>query len=234
MTSPTLQRAKPHPGVKPLSFQISAWQHQGQEPFLVQPKAYALDLPLRQAGFLRDVPYALSGDRQPRHAARVCIRVGIPPRGIGRDPQSLATKCVDQATKSGVPNRGGQEVRPVGPCWHTEVGSAVPRHQGRRCGEADLLADGVQGLVFASDFHNVKYSTQFLCYDDPMTKKQYEIPTPEELVALRARLQLTQTQFADYVRVSMRSVQQWEAGVHDMPPGLWELARIKEQINAGR
>lgn len=72
-----------------------------------------------------------------------------------------------------------------------------------------------------------------MCYDTTMSKKQYEIPTAAEIVAMRARLGLTQTQFADYVRVSMRSVQQWEAGVHDMPPGLWELAKLKEAVRAG-
>ena len=55
-------------------------------------------------------------------------------------------------------------------------------------------------------------------------------PTPEEVREMRARLSMTQTQFGEYLRCSLRAVQQWESGERTMHPGLWELATTKEAL----
>jgi hypothetical protein len=58
------------------------------------------------------------------------------------------------------------------------------------------------------------------------------VPTPEEVLAARLELGLTQTQAAALVRSPMRSWRAWEApegseGQRYMHPGLWELFQMK-------
>lgn len=52
-------------------------------------------------------------------------------------------------------------------------------------------------------------------------------PPPESIRAAREAAGLTQTEAADLVHSTLRRWQEWEAGVHRMHPGLWELFGIK-------
>lgn len=52
-------------------------------------------------------------------------------------------------------------------------------------------------------------------------------PDPTEIRALRNSAGLTQTQFGALLHCALRTVQDWEGGQAKMPPGLWELARMK-------
>jgi DNA-binding transcriptional regulator YiaG len=60
---------------------------------------------------------------------------------------------------------------------------------------------------------------------------KHQSPTAAEVRELRKRLLLNQTQFGQWLKCSMRSVQQWEAGERVMHPGLWELANLKEKFD---
>lgn len=51
--------------------------------------------------------------------------------------------------------------------------------------------------------------------------------TPRAIIMARIAAGLTQTGAAKLVGVTMRSWQNWEAGKHVMPQGLWELFAIK-------
>ena len=61
----------------------------------------------------------------------------------------------------------------------------------------------------------------------PNRAGRHPAPTPEQIRAARAAAGMTQTQAADIVHGAMRAWQDWEAGKRRMPPGLWELFRIK-------
>jgi len=52
-------------------------------------------------------------------------------------------------------------------------------------------------------------------------------PTPEEIRDLRKSLKLSQTAAAVVVHSTLRTWQDWEAGIARMHPGLWELFRLK-------
>ena len=52
-------------------------------------------------------------------------------------------------------------------------------------------------------------------------------PEPDEIRAARAAAGLTQTEAGDLVHASLRTWQQWEAGDRKMPPGLFELFKLK-------
>lgn len=52
-------------------------------------------------------------------------------------------------------------------------------------------------------------------------------PTPLEIQQLRYALGMTQTAFGQWLRSSMRTVQQWEGGLRAMPTPVWELALLK-------
>lgn len=52
-------------------------------------------------------------------------------------------------------------------------------------------------------------------------------PTARDIRARRTKHGLTQTQSAAMVHVGLRTWQQWEAGDHAMPLGLWELFLVK-------
>lgn len=64
-------------------------------------------------------------------------------------------------------------------------------------------------------------------------------PTRDQVRAFRADVQsrmglgVTQAQdyCADLVHVTRRAWQMWERGDRKMPPGLWELAKIKLEID---
>jgi len=53
------------------------------------------------------------------------------------------------------------------------------------------------------------------------------IPTKEQIRAKRNAAGLTQTQAARLIHSKMRTWQDWESGVAQMHPGLWELFTIK-------
>lgn len=64
-------------------------------------------------------------------------------------------------------------------------------------------------------------------------------PTPDEIRAYRTKLELTVDEAASVVHVAQRTWHAWEKGTNRMPPGLWELACIKEpalrcELDAGR
>ena len=52
-------------------------------------------------------------------------------------------------------------------------------------------------------------------------------PTPTELRAGRAAAGLTQTAAAHLIHSTLRTWQDWEAGIARMHPGLWALFRIR-------
>lgn len=54
-------------------------------------------------------------------------------------------------------------------------------------------------------------------------------PSPEALKELRARAGWTQEKCAAEVHSTRRTLQDWEAGIAAMHPGLWELLNIKAQ-----
>jgi DNA-binding XRE family transcriptional regulator len=56
-------------------------------------------------------------------------------------------------------------------------------------------------------------------------------PDPKKVRALRLRVDLTQEEAGALVYVSRRTWQDWERGIADMPPGLWELFLIKAGNN---
>ena len=53
------------------------------------------------------------------------------------------------------------------------------------------------------------------------------VPTPTQIRAARDRAGLTQTQAAELIHSTLRTWQDWEAGIAAMHPGLWELFRLK-------
>lgn len=58
--------------------------------------------------------------------------------------------------------------------------------------------------------------------------------TAERIKALRLRLRLTQTEFADYLGVDFRSVNRWENGhVAPSPMAQIRLRRAEDELNAG-
>lgn len=52
-------------------------------------------------------------------------------------------------------------------------------------------------------------------------------PKPEQIVEARQAAGLTQPQAAALVHSTLRTWQDWEAGIARMHPGLWELFKIK-------
>lgn len=52
-------------------------------------------------------------------------------------------------------------------------------------------------------------------------------PRPDEVIAARAALGLTQTAAAKIIHSSMRAWQEWEYGTNRMHPAMWELFRKK-------
>lgn len=57
-------------------------------------------------------------------------------------------------------------------------------------------------------------------------------PTPEDILAARKTAGLTQAAAAGLVYSKMRTWQDWEAGIANMHPGLWELFAIKARPTA--
>lgn len=55
-------------------------------------------------------------------------------------------------------------------------------------------------------------------------------PTPAEIRAARERARLTQTAAASLIYSTLRTWQDWEAGIARMHPGLWELFRQKAPV----
>ncbi len=53
------------------------------------------------------------------------------------------------------------------------------------------------------------------------------IPTPAEVRAARAAVNMTQSEAGMVVHVQMRTWQAWELGQNPMPAGLWELFLLK-------
>lgn len=52
-------------------------------------------------------------------------------------------------------------------------------------------------------------------------------PDPDEIRELRKSAGLTQEQAGELVHSSRRTWQDWEAGVANMHPALWELFKLK-------
>jgi DNA-binding transcriptional regulator YiaG len=52
-------------------------------------------------------------------------------------------------------------------------------------------------------------------------------PTHEEIRAAREAASLTQTAAAELIHSTLRTWQDWEAGIARMHPGLWELFLVK-------
>jgi transcriptional regulator with XRE-family HTH domain len=57
-----------------------------------------------------------------------------------------------------------------------------------------------------------------------MTK--YYSPTPAELRELRAKLNFTQTEMADFLMCSTNAYTKWEQGVNKMMPMVWNAMQI--------
>ena len=55
-------------------------------------------------------------------------------------------------------------------------------------------------------------------------------PTPAQIVALRDKAGLTQTQAAAVVFTTLRNWQQWEGGERRMHPAFYELFRMKVNL----
>lgn len=52
-------------------------------------------------------------------------------------------------------------------------------------------------------------------------------PKPEEIRAAREAANLTQTEAAVLIHSTLRTWQDWEAGIARMHPALWELFQLK-------
>ena len=52
-------------------------------------------------------------------------------------------------------------------------------------------------------------------------------PDPSEIKRARLRAGLTQTQAAEVIYSTKRTWQDWEGGLHQMHPALWELFKLK-------
>lgn len=69
-----------------------------------------------------------------------------------------------------------------------------------------------------------------------MTK--YYSPTPAELRELRAKLNFTQTEMADFLMCSTNAYTKWEQGINKMMPMVWNAMQIivgnAESINKGK
>lgn len=61
----------------------------------------------------------------------------------------------------------------------------------------------------------------------PNRKKALEAFSPDALKSLRAATGWTQTECAAAIHSTRRTLQDWEAGIAAMHPGLWELLHIK-------
>lgn len=57
-------------------------------------------------------------------------------------------------------------------------------------------------------------------------------PTPQEIKTARQAAGLTQTQAARVIYSTLRTWQDWEAGIAAMHPGLWELFTLKTTRHA--
>ena len=66
----------------------------------------------------------------------------------------------------------------------------------------------------------------------PNRKLLGAFPSAEAVKAFRAAQNLTQSDCAALVHVTLRSWQMYEAGDRRMPAGLWELANIKTQLSS--
>ncbi len=55
-------------------------------------------------------------------------------------------------------------------------------------------------------------------------------PTPAEIRAARETAGITQSVAGELVCCQLRTWQQWESGDRKMPPGLWELFKIKTEL----
>lgn len=71
--------------------------------------------------------------------------------------------------------------------------------------------------------------TGFVLKKRPVGRRTGEIPTPEQLRALRSRVGYTQEQMSELVHSSADAYRQWETGKRRMHPGLWELLQSKAQ-----
>jgi len=65
----------------------------------------------------------------------------------------------------------------------------------------------------------------------PNPNRPGRTPRPEEIIALRAQLGLTQTQAGKVIHASLKAWQQWEAGDRRMHPAFWELFRKKTRAS---
>lgn len=55
-------------------------------------------------------------------------------------------------------------------------------------------------------------------------------PSPEQIRALRVAAGLSQSAAAVLIHSTLRTLQDWEAGIARMHPGLWELLQIKARL----
>jgi len=59
------------------------------------------------------------------------------------------------------------------------------------------------------------------------TRRDSPHPSAAEIAAARAAASLTQTQAAELIYSTLRTWQDWEAGIAKMHPAIFELFRIK-------
>ena len=64
-------------------------------------------------------------------------------------------------------------------------------------------------------------------HGDALIESRYRSPQPQEILALRLDLGLTQADCADMICYSTRAWQFFEAGDRRMHPSAWELFRLK-------
>lgn len=62
---------------------------------------------------------------------------------------------------------------------------------------------------------------------DVLVKTKKQFPTKDEVKALRARLNLTQAQCAEFISVIEQTWQRYEYGDRAMSPVSWELFKLK-------
>jgi len=56
-------------------------------------------------------------------------------------------------------------------------------------------------------------------------------PTPKQIIHLRKKTGLTQTQSAGLIFTTCRAWQQWEAGDRSMHPAFWYLFKLRIDLN---
>jgi DNA-binding transcriptional regulator YiaG len=64
--------------------------------------------------------------------------------------------------------------------------------------------------------------------------RREDSPAPADITTLREACGITKAQAARMLRTSWRALQQWETGDREMHPAMWDLARARWLLHAGR